>query len=90
MIEVDINGMATKFAPVEISAMILQKMKATAELSWVRPSRTLLLLFRPISMMLNVKLPRMPENLWYADATHYQQTNSSRYCRSTNSCQKLN
>ncbi|KAL3911176.1 MAG: hypothetical protein SGILL_007385 [Bacillariaceae sp.] len=31
MIEVDVQGKATKFAPEEVSAMILQKMKATAE-----------------------------------------------------------
>lgn len=32
MIEVDINGKPTTFAPEEISAMILQKMKTTAEI----------------------------------------------------------
>ena len=40
MIQITANGSTNKFAPEEVSAMILQKMKDTAKISLVRRSRT--------------------------------------------------
>ena len=59
-VEVEINGETKQFSPPEISAMILSKLKADAESRLGETITQAVITVLLISMILNVKPPRMP------------------------------
>jgi heat shock protein 5 len=60
MIQVTVAGKKSNYAPEEVSAMILSKMKSTAEIFLGKDIKNLSSLSLLISTMPSVKLPRMP------------------------------